>query len=205
MAIDAFLCDIGNVAVFFDNARSVRAFADISHKNEDAVREIIFRKGVGAIRRFESGDMDSEEFLRITCGRLNVTKHETPTPFVLFNAWTDVFRPNAPLLERVRVLMTQGVVTAAVSNIDPMRHRKLEQLYLLSYFDHLLMSYAEKMRKPSEELMVRALDRCGATAERTVFIDDLEENLVPAAKLGIATHLYTDIDSLDRFLEARLA
>jgi HAD superfamily hydrolase (TIGR01509 family) len=72
---------------------------------------------------------------------------------------------------------------------------------LLSGFDHLVMSWTEGLRKPSEELMVRALDRSGCAAEEALFVDDIEDNLRPAAKFGVATHHYVSFENLERNLE----
>ncbi len=202
MKLEAVLCDIGNVAVFFDNEKTVRAFASLSKQPVDTVRRIMFSDGVGLLRRYESGKIDSAEFRRIVCARLNLSKREIPTDQTLFDAWTDVFTPNIAVLTKLCALWSHRISIAAVSNIDEMRQRKLQQLGHLTIFDHLVMSWSEKLRKPSEELMVRALDRCGTKAENTIFIDDITENLVPAAKLGIRTHQYVTTEAFDRFLES---
>lgn len=199
----AVLCDIGNVAVFFDNRRTDAALAGLTGLRAEDVTRIVFRKGQALIRRYERGDITTEQFRRMISARLNVTKREMPSDEAFYDAWTDVFTPNPALADRLNGLRRDGLVVAAVSNIDEMRHRKLDQLRLLNCFDELLLSYQEGIRKPSEELMVRALDRCGADASQAVFIDDLEENLVPAKKIGIATHLYVDIGSFEQFLQSR--
>lgn len=199
----AVLCDIGNVLVGFDNRRTDAALAAISGLPQEEVTRVVFRKGQALIRRYERGDISTEEFRRVVCARLNVSKREMPSDEAFFEAWSDVFAPIPQVAERLRGLRRDGLVVTAVSNIDEMRHRKLERLRLLDCFDDLVMSYQERLRKPSKELMVRALDRSGASAEQAVFVDDIEENLVPAAKLGIATHLFTDYLSFERFLESR--
>ncbi len=198
----AVLCDIGNVAVNFDNRRTDVALAKLSGSSQDEVHRTVFRKGQALIRRYERGDVSSEQFRRMICARLNVTKREMPSDDAFFEAWADVFAPNRRLMARLNVLRTGGVIVAAVSNIDEMRHRKLAQLRFLDCFDELLLSYREGLRKPSKELMIRALSRCGASAEQAVFIDDLEENLIPAAKIGIATHLFAGNEGLELFLES---
>lgn len=202
METRAVLCDLGNVAVFFDNDKVMRAFSAVSSVSEDAVRKAIFGRGSPLLSRYERGEIDTPQFRRIVCARLNVVKRDKPSDEAFFDVWTDVFTPNEPLLERLRLLAKEGAVIAAVSNIDEMRHRKLERMRLMDVFDHQVMSYLEGLEKPSEELMVRALDRCGVVAEKAVFIDDIAENLVPAAKIGIRTHLYRDIEELDVFLES---
>lgn len=201
MTIDAVLSDLGNVAVSFDNDRPVRAFAALTGRSEREVRDVLFRKGGALLRRFERGAVGPSEFRRTVCARLNLAKREMPSDAAFDDAYADVFAPNDDVLARWRLMRAAGKAVVAVSNIDVLRHGRLERDGLLAGFDDLVVSWRERLRKPSAELMVRALDRAGAAAERTIFVDDLPENLVPASRLGIATHRYVDIESLDRFLE----
>ncbi len=201
MTIDAVLSDLGNVAVLFDNDRAVRAFVTLTGRSERDVRDVLLRKGGALLRRFERGDVSATEFRRTVCVRLGLTKRELPPDADFDAAYADVFTPNDEVLARWRLMRAAGKTVVAVSNIDPVREARLARDGLLAGFDHLVMSWSEGLRKPSAELMVRALDRAGAAAERTIFVDDIAENLAPAARLGIVTHRYVDIESLDGFLE----
>jgi FMN phosphatase YigB (HAD superfamily) len=202
MAVTTILSDLGNVVVLFDHAHTTRAFAALCGKTAREVDDAFFRKGVPLIRRFERGAISTAEFRRTLCSRLGLSKRELPSDEAFDAAWTTVgFRPNDEVLERWALLKRDGRTLTAVSNIDPLRERAVRDMGLLALFDHEVMSWSEGLRKPSAELMVRALDRSGCAAENALFVDDVAENLVPAAKLGIRTCHFTSIDALDRALE----
>ncbi len=48
------------------------------------------------------------------------------------------------------------------------------------------------LRKPSEAIFRLALDRLGVRAERSIFLDDFEWNLLGAAAIGMQTMHVTD-------------
>jgi HAD superfamily hydrolase (TIGR01509 family) len=201
MAVTTILSDLGNVVVLFDHEYVTRAFVALCGKPEDEVRRC-FRKSGALIRRYERGAVSTAEFRRTLCARLNLTKRELPPDDEFDAAWNTVgFVPNDPVVARWRALRKEGLTLTAVSNIDPLRERAVARMGLLDLFDHQVMSWSEKLRKPSEELMVRSLDRSGCSAEEALFVDDLDDNLRPATKIGINVHHYTSFDGLERHLE----
>lgn len=54
-------------------------------------------------------------------------------------------------------------------------------------FEVVVNSAHEGVRKPDTEIYERLLARLGLTPDRCLFVDDLEDNLKPAAELGMAT------------------
>ena len=54
-------------------------------------------------------------------------------------------------------------------------------------FDAVVESAREGLRKPDPRIYAIALDRIGAVAAETVFLDDLGINLKPAREMGMAT------------------
>jgi putative hydrolase of the HAD superfamily len=52
------------------------------------------------------------------------------------------------------------------------QRRKLAVLGILDRFDAVLVSEAERVRKPSAEILRRALERCGVSAAETFFVGD---------------------------------
>lgn len=197
--IRAILSDLGNVAVFFDNGRADAAIAALTGRDRAAVSRAAFAPGL--CRRFSTGDVDASQYHRIVCAKLGLAKAELPPEEDFCRAYADVFTPNEPVLERW-ALLRKTLALTAVSNIEPPRRDRLRRMGVLDRFDHLVLSCEEGLAKPSAELMVRALDRTGVSAEEALFVDDIAANLVPAAELGIVVHHYTSVEALDACLES---
>lgn len=198
MPITTILSDLGNVVVHFDNNKAVRAFRALSGRSEAVVRRAFFGGKPSLVHRYCAGQLDSDEFRRAASRRLGLDFTISERAFL--PAFADVFTKNEPVIDLWCRLWRKRYTVTAVSNIEEMRHRQLEKMGFLHTFDQILVSYEELLMKPSEEFLIRALDRSGAKPEEAVFIDDLPENLVPAAKLGITTHCYADFPGLCQFL-----
>lgn len=61
----------------------------------------------------------------------------------------------------------------------------LERFEFLNWFDGVVVSGAEKMRKPAPEFYQLLLDRYDVKADEALFIDDNYRNILAAEKLGI--------------------
>jgi FMN phosphatase YigB (HAD superfamily) len=76
--------------------------------------------------------------------------------------------------------------TAILSNAWPGARQFFKSLPDLSVFETLVISAEEGVAKPAMEIYRRTLERVGVTAAQTMFIDDMEENVVAARSLGMA-------------------
>lgn len=200
MKLSAVLSDIGEVVAPFDNNKTFRAFAKFSGLPVAKVEDVFMGRGAVLVGQYERDEISTQEFQKIICSRLNIAKRDMPSEEDFYEAYAHVFTVRPEVLAEWAVLQLRDIPVVAVSNICEMRYRRLHEMGVLPCFDHEVMSFQEGMAKPSEELMVRALDRAGSKAEETIFVDDLAENLVPAAKLGIVTHHFTGVDSFLKFL-----
>lgn len=63
-------------------------------------------------------------------------------------------------------------------------------------FDDVIDSSEVGVRKPDPRIYAELVRRLGLPADAIAFVDDLEENLPPAAQLGIHCLLFTDVQSL---------
>jgi len=72
----------------------------------------------------------------------------------------------------------------------------LQRFEFLNWFDGIVVSGAEKMRKPAPEFYQLLLDRHSAKAEESLFIDDNYRNIVAAEKLGIQSIHFINADAL---------
>jgi glucose-1-phosphatase len=195
------LFDLGNVVVHFDNERTVANLARITGRPADVVREALYGYDIipRLVWQYCHGDVTTDEYRALISQRLGLTDVLPESTFMEADA--DLFRPNHRVVGLILLLRRQGITVTAVSNIEPMRHRLLERQGIMSLFDHEVMSYQERLCKPSVELMVRALDRSGSMAENTIFVDDLVENLAPAQQIGINCHCYAAYSRLMEYLE----
>jgi putative hydrolase of the HAD superfamily len=78
---------------------------------------------------------------------------------------------------------------------------RFREFGLRKYFDVALSSCYVGLRKPGAEIYHRALDILGRPAERTLFIDDRQENVAAAAAAGFKTIRFVSADALRRELE----
>jgi 2-haloacid dehalogenase len=72
----------------------------------------------------------------------------------------------------------------------------LERFEFLHWFDGIVVSGAEKMRKPAPEFYQILLDRHDVKAQEALFIDDNYRNILAAEKLGIQSIHFTGADVL---------
>ncbi|WP_183562374.1 HAD family hydrolase [Mucilaginibacter sp. SP1R1] len=78
----------------------------------------------------------------------------------------------------------------------------LERFDFLSWFDGIVVSGTEKMRKPAPEFYQLLLDRYEVNAQDALFIDDNYRNVLAAEKAGIKTIHFTSAEQLEKELEA---
>ena len=70
----------------------------------------------------------------------------------------------------------------------------------LEWFDGIVVSGAEKMRKPTPEFYHLLLDRYAVKAEEALFIDDNHRNILAAEKIGIKCIHFTSAKKLKKEL-----
>ncbi len=103
----------------------------------------------------------------------------------------------------LRAVKETGLPCYALTNMEaetyPLRFRRFP---FLRWFDGTVVSGREGVAKPEPEIFTRMLDRFGLTARTTLMIDDTEENLDTAGKLGMKTVLFLSSGQLRAQLEA---
>ena len=73
----------------------------------------------------------------------------------------------------------------------------------LNWFDGIVVSGAEKMRKPTPEFYHILLDRYHVKAKEALFIDDNYRNILAAEKIGINCIHFTSAEELEKELNKR--
>jgi putative hydrolase of the HAD superfamily len=141
------------------------------------------------IHRLETGELDAAGFGALLAAELVRHDGEPVDADGLLGRLFAEVRVESAMFDLVADLRALGVRTGLLSNswgdIYP-RDRIAEA------FDSVVISGEVGLRKPQPEIFRLALDRLGVGAERAVFVDDAEPNLIGARALGLRTILHED-------------
>lgn len=112
--------------------------------------------------------------------------------------------PVAGMTELVEQLHEAGVPLYIITNFgDEFWSMFRPTQPLFDRFEDILVSGVEKLVKPDPAIYRRALDRFGLEATRTLFIDDVPENIAGAASVGIDGHVFTGAPAATQWLRDR--
>ena len=102
-----------------------------------------------------------------------------------------------------RALRARGIKVGVLSNTNAVHFEFLrKRMPLLTELPHVFASHELGCRKPSAEAFERTLARMGVTASRTVFVDDLAENIAAARAVGLQVVHATSPEAVRCGLEA---
>ena len=106
------------------------------------------------------------------------------------NIWT-MIDPDDTVFELIRALRSNGMLVALATNQQ--QHRANYMLNELGYadeFDHVFCSCRLGYAKPSAKYFEKVLEILDLPAESALFIDDHEENVEAAKKVGLQAAWY---------------
>jgi FMN phosphatase YigB (HAD superfamily) len=125
-------------------------------------------------------------------------KFNSPLDFEAFSeAWCRVLEP-VPIIgdEMFRELGARCRL-GLLSNTDPLHVAYMEKNFsFMRYFPVRIYSCRVGLCKPAPGIYLRALEEIGVAAGETLYIDDLEENVAAARKLGIVSVQFTGLAAL---------
>jgi putative hydrolase of the HAD superfamily len=148
----------------------------------------------------ESGVIDAEAFDRGFAERLHAHGVEVD-PDRLSVRMQAGLRRDDDTVQLVEQLRSAGVPIALVSNA--LGRDCYAGFDLNALADVVVISSEVGIRKPSRRIYAIACDRLGVTPEQAIMIDDLQQNLDGAARLGIAGVLHTDAADTRQQLDER--
>jgi putative hydrolase of the HAD superfamily len=146
---------------------------------------------------FQTGRVIEQQFWR------NMTSYlKVPMPKVN-SLWSDAFalayRPRQELFSLAGQLRKAGLKIALLSNTEkPAVELIRRQKYDL--FDVMVFSCHEGTAKPERKIYEIVLDRLGIPAGNTLFIDDKQDFIDGAKKVGLQTIFFKNIDQLKKNL-----
>jgi putative hydrolase of the HAD superfamily len=189
--------DLGNVLVHVDKRMAIRKLSEITGRNTIEIADLISSEKEEA---FERGEMTSLEYLSYFREKFQLP--ESLTLEELTRWWIVPFTPNEPVLNMLPKLRRQTKIFL-LSNTNAIHIGALENAYrILPRLDGAILSYEVGFLKPDRKIYEIALERAGVRANKSIFIDDLKENVEGAKSIGMRAHQYLSTADLTAFLES---
>jgi HAD superfamily hydrolase (TIGR01509 family) len=168
--IKAVIFDFGGTVHGLNGKKLSQILAPILKRDKEEIRKITL-PGILAM----SVNKMSEEELWKKLGRKVESVWEEQMECELF----------VPIINLVNDLKNKKILTIVLSNtiIPHANINKVRGWY--GYFDKVFLSYEIGLRKPDIKAYEYVLNKINLKGEECIFVDDLEENLVPALELGM--------------------
>ncbi len=177
---DLFIFDLGRVLIDFDFDIAIAKLNEWALIDRAKVTALFMNSKLA--KEWDKGLLDADAFYKII-------KQELQLPLEMekfIPIWNDIFTPKEEMIEFALNLAKERK-TYIVSNTNPWHFQYLRKKYVwLQEFEEIIASCDVKMLKPDHEIFRFTLRRAGGIApERTLYIDDVEENILSAKNLGI--------------------
>ncbi|WP_435202528.1 HAD family hydrolase [Janibacter sp. GS2] len=177
---------------------------DLGVDADEALRVLATHEGArSALGEHEVGRLDDEGFEDAFAAALSEVGGRRVEPRGLLPRLGAHMELDEPMVDLVRELRTAGVPVALVSN--SLGRDSYARIDLDELFDIAVISGQVGIRKPSRRIYALACEGLGVEPEHCVLVDDLEHNLVGAARLGIEGILHRSAGETIARVRERLA
>jgi glucose-1-phosphatase len=196
--IEAVIFDLGGVLIEFDFDRANQRTAKIVNLPPQEVRRRILT--CDAFFKYECGQVSDREFHACVEQAL-----QHAVPYETFHElWNHIFIGEiGPTVTLVSQLRDMGLKIGILSNTNAIHFEYLRKtMRVLNELDHVYASHEIGCRKPHESSYRHVLAKMGVPAQRSVFVDDLAENIAAAKAVGMHGVHATDPQAVRRGLEA---
>jgi len=138
------------------------------------------------MKRFMRGQISEAEYWQELRMKYGLTIHDSISDE--FKKWQGLVA-NDDILALAKEAKDQGLKTAILSNVIEPTYNVIKAAGYYDLFDEVIASCKVGYVKPEKEIYAIALDRFGVTPQESVFIDDKQYCLDPAAQMGFKTIL----------------
>ena len=182
MPSPALLFDIGNVLVRFDFTVAAQRFAAMSGASAEEVLALLspFKD------ELECGRISDEDFIAQSMERIRF--RGTREDFV--RIWGDIFTPNAPMISTVGRLVGEHPLYLLSNTSGLHKEWLFANFDVFRHFTGGIYSHEAGCMKPHEPIFHAAREAFDLDPRRTLYIDDLADNIVAGQRLGFVCHHY---------------
>ncbi len=194
--------DLGGVVLDLDYDRCIRSFEQIGFKGAENYVSCYHPMEIfGALERGEIAPSAFCEELRKMSGcEMSDEQISRAYQSILVSIPVGKLR----LMQRLRA---EGYKVYALSNMSKIMLSRVAELFecdgqtMESYFDDMFISYQMGVMKPDPKIYEMLLEKTGAKASESLFIDDGEKNIVAARAMGFNVYLAKERESFDHLFE----
>lgn len=193
MEINTVIFDLGNVLVKYDWETFLKSFG-FEENTYRAVADAVFLSDV-----WQWGDagLSPEEELRLFIEQAPEFEKEIRMVYEKLAGCISKYEYTDQLIAYYR---KKGFKIYYLSNYsEDVYNKTKEELSFIESFDGGVFSYKEKCIKPDEKIYQILLERYEIIPETALFLDDREENIEAAKRLGIQGEVFTE-DFLNKIL-----
>jgi len=194
--ISTIAFDLGRVIFDFDYWVALDALKDRVEVSLGKLHNDIFFSSL--CLDFEKGIEEPEEFFDKfkSHSRLNMEfKDFVPV-------WNSIFSLKPETVEFIKQLKPRYKI-ALISNINKLHYLSLLEAYpqVFSLFDTQVLSWQEKSIKPEEKIYKALLEKTQVSKDKLVYIDDRQDLINEALKMGFKCLRFTGIEDCRRKLQ----
>ena len=199
---ECLIFDLGGVLMKHNMQGCIDAFRELM--GEEGMQQYLGLSGNGEgtdgslMIRFEQGLVSADEFLSEVqkhC-KAGTTEEQVKEAWLMMHAGIP-----AESLTYVRDLREQGYQTYLLSNNNELHWQDVLNKYpITKCFDRVFLSHELHLSKPDPKMFGYIADELVTDPERTIFIDDIEENRVAANK-AVGWQTCASLEELRQILE----
>ncbi|MCJ7801503.1 MAG: HAD family phosphatase [Candidatus Marinimicrobia bacterium] len=193
--INTIFFDIGGVLLNIHPERTIKQLSTLTNLTE---KEIVNAFPEDAHHKYERGEITDLEFYNEVKYNLPVSNNLTEEQF--WNTWSLLVGEETEVVKIMNSLTTKYPVWL-LSNTNPYHILEEERFKLFDKITGGIYSFEVGSRKPEEDIYLKALEIAGTIAEKSLFIDDLIENVEKARYLNMNAIHYKSIDDLHEKLD----
>jgi putative hydrolase of the HAD superfamily len=208
-SIEAVICDFGGVLTspLEDSFTAFQESSGISLKALGAaMAAVAARDGAFPLFELETGRMTEAQFLHSLSAELTSQLGREVELNGFGERYFEHLAPNEPMIEYMRDLRARGYKLAiCTNNVREWEALWRAKLPVDEIFDVIVDSAFVATRKPEHRIYEITLERLGAGASTTLFLDDVELNCIAARELGLTAVWFRDSEQAIAEIETALA
>ncbi len=196
--IRTVIFDLGKVIVPFDLQRGYDAIAGVCPHPAAEVAERI--RASGLVRRFESGEVESGEFIRALSRMLdlNVSRER------FREVWSSIFLPETLIPESLVEALRRRYRVLLLSNTNALHFEMIRETYpIMRHFDGYVLSFEVGAMKPAPKIYAEAIARAGCRPAEIFYTDDIPAFVEAARLAGIDAVAFESLPQIEGEMRAR--